>query len=1563
MDIIRGGSVILKVRPDSNDKCTKKVMGENTVSLTARLSSAFSFQVGDYLMFAGEKYTLNILPKVEKASEHQYVYDLVFEGIEYELRKVHMLFYTANLVYAGGADFSLMGNAELQARVIVENLNRVQSGWTLGEVINSEAKNLTYSNNNCLEAINRIAEEFGTEFWIGSDKTINIGKRGDILPVTFKYGKNKGLYSIERTNVNSKDIVTRLYPFGSEQNLPKGYRNNSKRLQIEGAYIENNTSLYGIIESSQTFEEIKPERTGTITAVNGGDVLEFTDSSMDFDLNEADQNGTLYLIPGTTPKIHFQDGDLAGYEFELASYNHTSKTFRVKKFTNEIAYDLPNGTLKPRVGDKYIILDIYMPQSYVTDAEARLLAKAQESLAQNSVPNVAYKVEADPLFIKKLGIGYKVGDYVHVEDGDIGIDRDIRLVGIDRKLVNTDDYDFELADSVEPTLVSQILTSLERTDIVLQMNRLNDPARARRNYKVVQELQNAIYDQDGYFDNGNIKPFSIETSMLSVGSKGQQFYTDCMFQTNYLGNKNSLVVGNGALSHFTIESEIRNWTITGLSETLPDDNLRYIFIKCLKAGSTGQVVLSANQLAIDDGMYYNFFAGVLSSVIDNARQVSLLFGFTTINGRFIKTGRIQSADGSTYFDLDTSVIAGKITFIAGSSGYANLTDKPDLSVYSLQADVNALVSNLQSQIDGQIMTWFDNYVPTLSNAPATSWATDAEKDKHLGDLFYNKSTGLGYRFSKTGSVYSWEILKDTDVALALANAAAAQDTADGKRRVFVAQPTTPYEIGDLWSQGTTGDLMKCKVTRLTGSYTAADWEKASKYTDDTTALIALQDADEALTNAANAQTAANNANSLLADIASDSKLTPVEKSSVRAEWDIIAAEKTVNDAQADTFGITTEKTTYGTKFQALATYLNNGTTWGSGVPSWIADANLGATTNIVGATFRLTFKEYYDARTALLNAIAVKAKQLADAAQDTVDNLEIGGRNLVLNSESYELNNYSGSFLTKTQNYSVSEWSTSKAVRHQTTGGTNVRKALKTLMVSQSSTLYSWGFYFKNLGSNILTINSNLGGILKSINPGEATVIKFENITGDGTTGIQIQVRTSTVYESTDFALWRVKLETGSRCTDWTPAPEDVEKGILDAQTAATTAQTGVNALDYLKTAMQGSTDITGGLLATNVLLMKTLAGVITAGLSGLSNDNIAFWGGGTYQDALDAIAKIILRKDGSGQFAGGKILFTNDGDLSVGALGIDANGNLIIKDSGSVNRVLLTKNDITTLSAIESSTQNTTVNNAYNEYTGEGTQTYNLANTLTVNNNNSQVTVVCNLNSSITDNTLEGDSEASAYIQLLLVNTVSGASIQIDSLSTHRYSSDVNNSKSVNKSVVVPAGTYQLRVSYTHTDYGNCSFASYISASTTTVFYDGAVQRTELGKNGFGIIGSALNYSFFGMEGGVFKAVEKVSSSGVYDKPGVLASASVSSTGTSTKKWGAKTGNSTKPSAGTYTISHTIGHTDYTVQITPLTSARVGYISAKNSTSVTIVMTNMSGTATDTAFDYLITGNNQATT
>ena len=149
--------------------------------------------------------------------------------------------------------------------------------------------------------------------------------------------------------------------------------------------------------------------------------------------------------------------------------------------------------------------------------------------------------------------------------------------------------------------------------------------------------------------------------------------------------------------------------------------------------------------------------------------------------------------------------------------------------------IGKTTDDLQFQIDGSIQTWFADGEPTNLNYPAIDWTTDTIKKNHLGDLYYDNTTGYGYRWQidQNGS-YSWKRIVDTDVTKALQDAAKAQGTANSKRRIFVTTPVPPYDVADLWVQGTTGDIMRCQIAKGEGqTYAAADWIKASKYTDDT----------------------------------------------------------------------------------------------------------------------------------------------------------------------------------------------------------------------------------------------------------------------------------------------------------------------------------------------------------------------------------------------------------------------------------------------------------------------------------------------------------------------------------------------------------------------------------------------------------------------------------------------------------------------------------------------------------------------------------------------------------
>lgn len=271
-------------------------------------------------------------------------------------------------------------------------------------------------------------------------------------------------------------------------------------------------------------------------------------------------------------------------------------------------------------------------------------------------------------------------------------------------------------------------------------------------------------------------------------------------------------------------------------ETQPDgSNIYYLHNKPQLSDSDIIWKMTAEAWAVstDGGQHWNGGMTVDGDVI--ARILTA----TGVNADWINTGTIKAIDkdGNTTFLVD--VTTGRVIINADSVQIKG-KDVNVIAKEKAETEVNNFISNtyttdinnLQSQIDGQIETFFYDYEPTLQNIPASGWTTNEERKKHEGDLFYWKSKGYAYRFMQDGATWKWQLVQDTDITLALAAAEKAQDTADHKRRVFVVQPEPPYDIGDLWTQGSNGDLMRCKVARASGSYDSSDWEKASKYTDD-----------------------------------------------------------------------------------------------------------------------------------------------------------------------------------------------------------------------------------------------------------------------------------------------------------------------------------------------------------------------------------------------------------------------------------------------------------------------------------------------------------------------------------------------------------------------------------------------------------------------------------------------------------------------------------------------------------------------------------------------------------
>lgn len=393
-------------------------------------------------------------------------------------------------------------------------------------------------------------------------------------------------------------------------------------------------------------------------------------------------------------------------------------------------------------------------------------------------------------------------------------------------------------------------------------------------------------------------------------------------------------------------------------------------------------------------------------------------------------------EASSYIKYDS---AAKLVSVKGKISAKSTVDGKELSQYIkensakglTEEQVNNLIKNsqvitdLQNQVDGAIETWFYEGVPTLNNAPASSWATDKEKDTHLGDLYYDNKTGKAYRFAKDGSTYEWIIITDTeltkalkDSSQALKDAAAAdkkangaQATANTKRRIFGSQPVPPYDVNDMWvnatypNDGSTykNEILKCSTSKAEGEeFDIADWKLASKYTDDTKAEEAKKAAEKAQAEIKNTQTnlialgtTVTENKKTFDSYVKDGYLEPSEiaamaQDSKRLEDAFAAAEKSYNEVKgAEVLKSTKELTDLNTAFTTLSTAKTELVTYLSDISTNYNKADTNGKAAIVSAVgtkftnFQSAYSAFYD-KLGLANAY-ITSKIYGDLKQNITD--------------------------------------------------------------------------------------------------------------------------------------------------------------------------------------------------------------------------------------------------------------------------------------------------------------------------------------------------------------------------------------------------------------------------------------------------------------------------------------------------------------------------------------------------------------------------------------------------
>lgn len=878
MITIHFNDTTLDVQESDDSYRYRSLMGDHNLTLKFSLPEYVEIPVGAWCEYMAIRYTLAAPANIKKNGTRDIEYTLIMESAQYQLNR-----YKLRNTVDKRLKFSMCATPKEYIQVIVDNLNQRDSGWAVGDCIVSTEKTIAFDHSFVSDALQSVADTFNSE-WEIVGKTIHLKKveyfKDDPLPLS--YGKGNGFVpGVGRTTETGSRPVEILFVQGGSQNIDRSKYGSaelllpkSQTLEYEGRTYISDADGYSIRrqdkavlynnEDSLDCSEIYPSRVGKVTKVEvideANNFYDIIDNTIPENLNYND-----YLIEGENMTIIFQSGMLAGDDkaFEL-KYNHDERRFEI--VPQEIdGLTMPGGVYIPHEGDTYAIFGCMLPDAYICDNATKtgaswdMFREAARYLYENEDTKFTFSGELQGMWAKRnwLKVGGKlvVGGYVLFTDNQFAPDGvKIRITGIKDYLTSPYAPTVELSNSVSGKSLNSTLNELENGNVIVDENQKKiiqfTKRRFRDSLETIDMLEQALLEN---FTN-SINPIAVQTMAMLVGDESLQFrFVDSnlnpiQYHISYNQETKQLIAPATILQHMTLgiytitssrdKNTYKHWTMSGYTSPVLDQiSQKYYFYAKVPTGTgTGEFVLSPTAIGMNDvSGYYHLLVGVLNSEYDGERSFATLYGFTEVLPGRITTDKIVSADGKTYFDLANSIIGGNIRFRSTNGTDKNVSDLEDELNERIDTQAQEFVEavgGLQSQIDGAIESFFYEYNPTTSNVPASQWTTTDEKNKHLNDTFTNLKTGRSWRWTKSGSSFSWVEITDTATVEALAKAGQAQDTADSKRRVFVSTPYPPYDIGDLWVQGTAGDIMRCKTSRASGSYYSSDWVKASKYTDD-----------------------------------------------------------------------------------------------------------------------------------------------------------------------------------------------------------------------------------------------------------------------------------------------------------------------------------------------------------------------------------------------------------------------------------------------------------------------------------------------------------------------------------------------------------------------------------------------------------------------------------------------------------------------------------------------------------------------------------------------------------
>ena len=765
----------------------RSIMGEHSLTLKFSLPEYIEFPIGTWCEYMAVKYTLEVPANFKKHGNRNFEYTLLMQSVQVQLGR-----YKLRNTVDKRLKFSMCATPKEFLKTIVDNLNQRDDGWSVGDCIVSTEKTIAFDHSYIDAALQSVADTFNTE-WEIVGKVIHLKKveyfKDDPLPLS--YGKGNGFVpGLGRSTESESRPIEIMFAQGGSKNIdrskygaPELLLPKSQTLEYEGRTYISDAEGYSIqrkdkplkykTEDSLDCSEIYPSRVGTVSKVEvideANNFYDVIDDSIPENLDYND-----YLIEGENMTIIFQSGMLAGNDkaFEL-KYKHAERRFEI--VPQEIdGQTMPGGVYVPRVGDTYAIFSCMLPDAYVCDNASQtgaswdMFREAAKALYEKEDVRFTFTGELQGMWAKRnwLKVGGKlvVGGYVLFSDNQFAPDGiPIRITGIKDYPTSPYSPTIELSNDVQGKSLSSTIDEIQNGNVIVEDNDKEIIRFTKRRFRDAVETMKML--EDALLENftSSITPITVQTMAMLVGDESLQFrFVDSslrpiQYHITYNQETKQLIAPATILQHMTLgidtitsdrsKTEYKHWNIKGYTSPVLDQlSQQYYFYAKVPTGTgEGEFVLSPTAIGMDDvSGYYHLLVGLLNSEYDGERSFVTLYGFTEVLPGRITTDKIVSPDGNTYFDVSNGEIGGNIKIKAGSTGYENLGDKPDLSIYATNSELDILDDRISAQV-----TRVDNLTNRIDTA---GWITTANANKlYASKTLENGQTIISYINQTAGS--------------------------------------------------------------------------------------------------------------------------------------------------------------------------------------------------------------------------------------------------------------------------------------------------------------------------------------------------------------------------------------------------------------------------------------------------------------------------------------------------------------------------------------------------------------------------------------------------------------------------------------------------------------------------------------------------------------------------------------------------------------------------------------------------------------------------------------------